>query len=137
MKGRHEPVDIVRIEKADIDELAWESKPMPENARTEDLIYYHMVRSVYGVVKYGGMSIDDAKHMKRLLAHYFEYMEQLALSGGRLICALDRLTAPQKDLSGKSREELLEIVVRMQALCSGMIKNAEAEIPERLRRSEQ
>jgi hypothetical protein len=134
MIAKNNPTSIIKLEKSEIDEISWEGKPMPKGASRSDEIYYHMVRSLYGYVRSGSAPIADIKAKKRLLAHYYEHIETLALSSGKLICELDKLTAPMAELEAKSREELLGIIMKMQALCSGLISQAGENVPEFLRR---
>lgn len=120
----------MKLDKDKMDELAWENRPLPKDADRWEMIYYLFVRSIYTYVKNGTMELQKAKNMKQKLAHYFESVEKLALGSGKLISELNKLTAPRAELAEKSREELLEIVVRMDALCSGIIRKAEEEVPE-------
>lgn len=120
----------MKLDKLDIDELAWENRPLPKDADRWDMIYYLFVRSIYAYVKNSTMELQKAKNMKQKLAHYYETVEMLALSNGKLISELNKLTAPRAELADKSREELLEIVVKMDALCSSIIRTAAEEVPE-------
>lgn len=113
-----------------LDELAWYSKELPKTAGTLDQIYYHMTRSIYASVKNGTIDLTKAKNLKLSLAHYFEKVVEAATWNGKMICELGKLTAPACDLNAKSREELLDIVLKMQALLSGLMKTAEDELPD-------
>lgn len=130
MKAKPTGLKFCDLSHEQIDELAWENKPLPAEAHRSHMIYYHLVRSLYGCVKYGGMSIADAKTLKLNLAHYYDQLEALALSSGKLLCELGKLTAPRTDIKNKSREELIEIITKMDALCCGFIKSASENVPE-------
>lgn len=129
LRGKHSIPKFVELTGADIDDIAWNNKAMPENASRSDMIYFHLVRSLYGYVKCGTMPIDNAKHQKRVLSHYYETVVELAQSSGRLICELNRLIAPTSQFKDKSREELIGIIAKMDALCSGVIRTAEEKCP--------
>lgn len=124
------PQNIVKLDKIDIDELAWENKKLPKNICAMDAVYYHLVRSIYGCVKSGTMELQEAKNLKLSLANYIEEVRRLALDGAHILAELCKLTAPRSELGSKSREELLEIIVKMDAICCNIINRAEEQVPE-------
>lgn len=124
-------MDIERM--LELDELAWYNKSLPKNASHLDRIYYLIAAGVYSFVRSGKMELQEAKMLKQWAMHYFEQITELARDNGRIITELNKLTAPSAELSAKQRDELLEIVLKMQALVSGLIKAVQEEVPEMLR----
>ncbi|MBR2304032.1 MAG: hypothetical protein IJ871_02705 [Ruminococcus sp.] len=124
------PAGLVKLEKTDIDELAWTNRALPENAGNLDQIYYHLARSIYGYVKSGTMELQEAKRLKLTLADYFGTVEMLSRSSGRLLVELGKLTAPREELTKMDKAQLINIIVKMEALSAGLIKSADQEPPE-------
>ena len=122
----------MNIDTTKLDEFAWYNNELPKNSDRLEMIYYHMTRSIYASVKNGTVALGNAKALKAKLVGYFENIVDLACSSGRLITELNKLTAPSADLRKKKRDELLEIVLKMSALCSGLMSRAEQEVPEML-----
>lgn len=119
------PAGLVKLEKTDIDELAWTNQPLPEKTVCLDQIYYHLARSIYGYVKSGTMELQEAKRLKLTLADYFGTVEMLSRSSGRLLVELGKLTAPWAELRDKPKDELEDIIRKMRDLCCGLTKSAE------------
>lgn len=119
------PAGLIKMDKLEIDEYAWKNQPLPKEAGRIDQIYYHLARSIYGYVKSGTMELQQAKNLKLTLAHYFETVEMLARSSGRLLVELGKLTAPWAELRDKPKDELEDIILKMRDLCCGLTKSAE------------
>ena len=124
------PAGLVKLEKTDIDELAWTNQPLPEKTVCLDQIYYHLARSIYGYVKSGTMELQEAKRLKLTLADYFGTVEMLSRSSGRLLVELGKLTAPREELTKMDKAQLLEVIGKMEALCYGIISSAKEKVPD-------
>lgn len=124
------PAGLIKMDKLEIDEYAWKNQPLPKEAGRIDQIYYHLARSIYGYVKSGTMELQQAKNLKLTLAHYFETVEMLARSSGRLLVELGKLTAPREELTKMDKAQLLEVIGKMEALCYGIISSAKEKVPD-------
>lgn len=116
--------------RADIDLIAWTDRAMPKNASIADMLYYHAINDIYNRAKADEVGMDNAKRLKADIAGYLDMLNSLAHSNSKIIIELSKLTAPRRELPKKSKAELLEIINRIEAIVTGLMKEYDGKLPE-------
>lgn len=109
---------------------AWEKKGIEVTEMPDKIIRYCIARALYADFEEEITEQRDAQAMKLNALDYLAFLQSLARSNTKIIKELSILTAPRKDLTKKSKAQLLEIISRIEALVTGIIKEHGDRLPE-------
>ena len=128
-------IDKKALEKRanDFNTMAAKGIPMPDGLALHEVVYYKTLTLLYGEYHAGKVDIEEAKKQKRqLMKDYAEaaYTLDMWQHGARAATELNKLVSPEADLPKKSKRELVEIVIRFQALLNGTMDRYDGEIPK-------
>lgn len=128
-------IDKKALEKRanDFNTMAAKGIPMPDGLALHEVVYYKTLTLLYGEYHAGKVDIEEAKKQKRqLMKDYAEvaYTLDMWQHGARAAAELNKLVSPEADLPKKSKRELVEIVIRFQALLNGTMDRYDGEIPK-------
>ena len=128
-------IDKKALEKRanDFNTMAARGMPMPDGLALHEVVYYKTLALLYGEYHAGKVDIEEAKKQKRqLMKDYAEaaYTLDMWQHGARLATELNKLVSPEADLPKKSKRELVEIIIRFQALLNGIMDRYDGEIPK-------
>ena len=128
-------IDKKALEKRanDFNTMAARGMPMPDGLALHEVVYYKTLALLYGEYHAGKVDIEEAKKQKRqLMKDYVEaaYTLDMWQHGARAAAELNKLVSPEADLPKKSKRELVEIIIRFQALLNGTMDRYDGEIPK-------
>lgn len=128
-------IDKKALEKRanDFNTMAAKGIPMPDGLALHEVVYYKSLTLLYNEYHTGRVDVDEAKKQKRqLMKDYAEaaYTLDMWQHSARLATELNKLVSPEADLPKKSKRELVEIVIRFQALLNGTMDRYDGEIPK-------
>lgn len=128
-------IDKKALEKRanDLNTMAAKGIPMPDGLALYEVVYYKALTLLYGEYHAGRVDVEEAKKQKRqLMKDYAEaaYTLDMWRHGARAAAELNKLVSPEADLPKKSKRELVEIIVRFQALLNGTMDRYDGEIPK-------
>lgn len=128
-------IDKKTLEKRanDFNAMAARGMPMPDGLALHEVVYYKSLTLLYGEYHAGKVDVEEAKKQKRqLMKDYTEaaYTLDMWRHGVRAAAELNKLVSPEADLPKKSKRELVEIVIRFQALLNGTMDRYDGEIPK-------
>ena len=112
------------------DKLAWERKGIKPQASPDKIIAYCIARAMYADYDAEIVSQRDAQAMKLKALDYLGFLQSMARTNSKIIRELSILTAPRKELTHKTKAELLDIIARIEALVTGIIKEHGDKVPE-------
>ena len=118
------------MQKTDLDLIAHKGRPLPKNASPADMLYYYAVRGLYKDYDEEKIGKEQAGENKREITVAVDTLQSLAHSNSKIIIELSKLTAPRRELSKKSKAELLEIINRIEAIVAGLMKEYDGKLPE-------
>ena len=118
---------------SNIEQMAWEKEPLPKGATAENILTYCIAFTAYHLYAEGKATKDEAQGMKLTGLTYLETLKSLARSSSEIIRELARATAPRKLLGEKDKAELLEVIARIEAVVTGLMKKYKDAIPKILR----
>lgn len=128
-------IDKKALEKRanDFNTMAARGMPMPDGLALHEVVYYKALTLLYGEYHAGKVDVEEAKKQKRqLMKDYTEaaYTLDMWRHGARAAAELNKLVSPEADLPKKSKRELVEIIIRFQALLNGTMDRYDGEIPK-------
>lgn len=128
-------IDKKTLEKRanDFNAMAARGMPMPDGLALHEVVYYKSLTLLYGEYHAGRVDVDEAKKQKRqLMEDYAEaaYTLDMWQHGARAAAELNKLVSPEADFPKKSKRELVEIIIRFQALLNGTMDRYDGEIPK-------
>lgn len=118
---------------SNIEQMAWEKEPLPKGATAENILTYCIAFTAYHLYAEGKATKDEAQGMKLTGLTYLETLKSLARSSSEIIRELARATAPRKLLGEKNKAELLEVIIRIEGVVTGLMKKYKDDIPKILR----
>lgn len=119
--------------RADIDYICVYKQKMPKSASTKDMIYYYCVDRLYSDYDKRTIDKEEARAIKSNITSYLDTLESLARSNSKIITELSKLTAPRKELANKDQAQLLEVIARIEAIVTGLMKEHDGKLPEFLK----
>ncbi|MBR6102661.1 MAG: hypothetical protein IKP95_09545 [Ruminococcus sp.] len=120
----------------DIETLAWQGDVLPAGSSDDETLYFYIVCKVYDDLRKEALGRSEARSLKtkiRMLFERVERLEPIAKSNTKLVIELNKLTAPRADLVKMDKEQLLNVIHKMEGLVCGLIKSIEDEVPEFLK----
>lgn len=128
-------IDKKALEKRanDFNTMAAKGVLMPDGLALHEVVYYKALTLLYGEYHAGKVDVEEAKKQKRqLMKDYTEaaYTLDMWQHGARTAAELNKLVSPEADLPKKSKRELVEIIIRFQALLNGTMDRYDGEIPK-------
>ena len=120
----------------DIETLAWQGNVLPAGSSDDDTLYFYIVCKVYDDLRREVLGRSEARSLKTKIRQLFErveLLEPIAKSNTKLVIELNKLTAPRADLVKMDKEQLLNVIHKMEGLVCGLIKSIEDEVPEFLK----
>ena len=121
------------MRKSDIEQRAWEKELLPKGATAESILTYCIAFTAYHLYAEGKATKEEAQGMKITGLTYLETLKSLARSSSEIIRELTRATAPRKLLGEKDKAELLEVIIRIEGVVTGLTKKYKDAIPKILR----
>lgn len=112
------------------DKLAWEKKGIKPTAPPDKVIAYCVARAMYADYEAEMLDQRDAQAMKLNALDYLAFLQSMARSNSKIIRELSILTSPRKELTHKTKAELLDIIARIEALVTGIIQEHGDKVPE-------
>ena len=109
---------------------AWRKQGIKPTSPPDKIITYCIARAMYADYEAEIVEQRDAQAMKLNALDYLTFLQSLARSNTKIIKELSILTAPRKELIHKSKAELLEVIARIEALVTGIIKEHGDKLPE-------
>ena len=97
---------------------------------------YCIAFTAYHLYAEGKATKEEAQRMKLTGLTYLETLKSLARSSSEIIRELARATAPRKLLGEKDKAELLEVIIRIEGVVTGLMKKFKNDIPKILRTEE-
>lgn len=118
------------MELKTLEEAAWYKRGLPKGASIEDIIIYCVCRAAYADLE--DKVIDElmAKKIKTEGIKWVKVLRERARANSTVIRELNILTAPRKSIVKMDKAQLINIIVKMEALSAGLIKTADQEPPE-------
>lgn len=112
------------------DKLAWEKKGIKPTAPPDKVIAYCVARAMYADYEAEMLDQRDAQAIKLNALDYLTFLQSMARSNSKIIRELSILTSPRKELTHKTKAELLDIIARIEALVTGIIQEHGDKVPE-------
>lgn len=122
--------------KKSVEQMAWEKELLPKGATAESILIYCIAFTAYHLYAEGKATKDEAQGIKLTGLTYLETLKSLARSSSEIIRELARATAPRKLLGEKDKAELLEVIIRIEGVATGLMKKYKDAIPKILRTEE-
>lgn len=125
----------MRCKKTMNDEMekrAWQKDP-PIKASPEQQVIYCIARAIYADFSEGNIDQKEAHKLKENLFVYFDTLQGLAHANSEIIRELSKATAPRAELTRKSKAELLDVIVRIEGVVTGLMKKYDDPIPKILK----
>lgn len=122
--------------KKSVEQMAWEKELLPKGATAESILTYCIAFTAYHLYAEGKVTKEEAQGMKITGLTYLETLKSLARSSSEIIRELARATAPRKLLGEKDKAELLEVIIRIEGVATGLMKKYKDAIPKILRTEE-
>ena len=111
---------------------AWRKEGINPTAPPDKQIIYCIARAMYADYEAEIIEQRDAQAIKLNALDYLAFLQSMARTNTKIIKELSKATAPRAELPKKSKEELLEIIVRIEALVTGIIRECSDKLPSYL-----
>lgn len=131
------------MDKSQIDIMAYNGEELPENSNCFDEVYWLAMYYLYKVAKIDNIPKEQASAAKKNITKKIEQAQKRSEpnelvvacfnASVKLLTELEKLIQPTAKLKNKSKEELLDIILRFQGILVGLMKNADDDIPQFLR----
>lgn len=120
------------MEREELEKLAWQKDP-PMKSSVEQKLIYCIARALYADFSEGTIDQETARKAKEDLYFYVDMLQGLARSNSQIIRELSVLTAPRAQFLKKDKAELLDVIARIEAVVTGLIKKYDDVMPEFIR----
>ena len=126
------------MDKQEIDVMAYNGQELPEGSNVFDEIYWLAMYYLYKVAKADDIPKEQATTVKQNLTQKIEkFKRDATVDEGVINCfnasvkqqtELQKLIEPRAKLKEKSKEELLELIVRFESILNGTLETAGGEL---------
>lgn len=117
---------------SEIEKRAWQKDPS-KDASPETMLIYCIARAIYADFSEGNIEQEEAHKLKENLFVYYDMIQGLAHANSEIIRELSKATAPRAELTRKSKAELLDVIVRIEGVVTGLMKRYDDPIPKILK----
>lgn len=120
------------MNRKDIDQAAFNGKEI-DSPIIADEIYWLGMYYIYKICKADNIPTEQARAIKQEFVNKVDSVaryEQIFLDSLRVMTELDKLISPEAELKDKSREELIEKLIRFQAILNGTLNKYDGDMPK-------
>lgn len=120
------------MDRKEIDVAAYNGKEI-NSPIIADEIYWLGMYYIYKICNADNIPTEQAQTIKRNFTQKVDDIaryEQIFLDSLRVMTELDKLIAPESELTGLDKSALVEKIIRFQATLNGTLKKHDGEIPE-------
>lgn len=120
------------MDRKEIDVAAYNGKEI-NSPIIADEIYWLGMYYIYKICNADNIPTEQAQIIKRNFTQKVDDIaryEQIFLDSLRVMTELDKLIAPESELTGLDKSALVEKIIRFQATLNGTLEKHDGEIPE-------
>lgn len=115
------------MNRKQLDALAFSGEKMPKGLDLLKQVYYLGVKNIYHATKVESISLEQGVKAKADFVKNIDFYEmhyKMHMASIKIHLEEQKLLAPHVELKSKSREELLDIILRITLLKEKVIKEA-------------
>ena len=126
------------MDKQEIDVMAYNGQELPEGSDVFDEIYWLAMYYLYKVAKSDNLPNEQAISVKQKFILMIDKLKSDATLDENVVdcfnasvqqqVELQKLIEPRAKLKEKSKEELLELIVRFESILNGTLETADGEL---------
>ena len=126
------------MDKQEIDVMAYNGQELPEGSDVFDEIYWLAMYYLYKVAKSDNLPNEQAISVKQKFILMIDKLKSDATLDENVVdcfnasvqqqVELQKLIEPRTKLKEKSKEELLELIVRFESILNGTLETADGEL---------